>query len=138
MGQPEVVVQSERKRSKNFDEVSLGYPKKLALQEARRALQCLKPGESGGCPLGIDIPAFARALCENRAVEALAKIREQNSLPSVCGRVCTAPCEIAGPRNDPDDPPGIRALERFAADFGKPRFVLRKPQARAGKRVAGI
>ena len=88
--------------------------------------------------MGIDIPAFARALCENRAVEALAKIREQNSLPSVCGRVCTAPCEIAGPRNDQDDPPGIRALERFAADFGKPRFVLRKPQARAGKRVAVI
>ena len=138
MGQPEVVVQSERKRSKNFDEVSLGYPKKLALEEARRALQCLKPGEKEGCPLGVDIPGFVRALSENHAVEALAKIREQNPLPSVCGRVCTAPCEISGLRNDQDDPPGIRALERFAADFGKPKFAPRKAQIRAGKKVAVV
>ncbi|MBI3617447.1 MAG: FAD-dependent oxidoreductase [Candidatus Omnitrophica bacterium] len=138
MGQPEVVVQSERKRSKNFDEVSLGYPKKLALEEARRALQCLKPGESGGCPLGVDIPGFVRALSENHVVEALAKIREQNPLPSVCGRVCTAPCETSGLRNDQDNPPGIRALERFAADFGKPKFAPRKARIRAGKKVAVV
>src|SRR3989338_6243079 len=117
MGQPEVVVQSERKRSKNFEEVSLGYPKKLALEEAKRALQCLKPGEKVGCPLGVDIPSFVRALSENHVVEALAKIREQNPLPSVCGRVCTAPCEILGLRNDQDDPPGIPAPGGFAAGF---------------------
>jgi len=98
----------------------------------------LKPGESGACPLGVDIPGFVRALCENHVVEALAKIREQNPLPSVCGRVCTAPCETSGLRNEQDDPPAIRALERFAADFGKPRFALHKPQARAGKKVAVI
>ncbi len=98
----------------------------------------MNPGESGGCPLGVDIPGFVRALSGNHVVEALAKIREQNPLPSVCGRVCTAPCELSGLRNDQDDPPGIRALERFAADFGKPKFALRKPQARAGKKVAVV
>ena len=101
-------------------------------------MQCLKPGEKEGCPLEVDIPAFVRALCGNHPVEALSKIREQNPLPSVCGRVCTAPCEIAGLRNEQDDPPAIRALERFAADFGKPKFALRKTQARAGKKVAVI
>ena len=88
--------------------------------------------------MGVDIPAFVRALSGNHTVEALAKIREQNPLPSVCGRVCTAPCEIAGLRNEQDDPPAIRALERFAADFGKPKFALRKTQVRAGKKVAVI
>lgn len=52
--------------------------------------------------------------------------------------MCTAPCELSGLRNDQDDPPGIRALERFAADFGKPKFALRKPQVRAGKKVAVV
>ncbi len=88
--------------------------------------------------MGVDILAFVRALCENHAVEALAKVREQNPLPSVCGRVCTAPCEISGLRNGQDDPPAIRALERFAADFGKPKFAPRKTRARAGKKAAVI
>lgn len=98
----------------------------------------MKPGKSGGCPLGVDIPAFVRALAENHVVEALAKIRGQNPLPSVCGRVCTAPCEISGLRNDQEDPPGIRALERFAADFGKPKFAPRKLHTQTGKKVAVV
>ncbi len=52
--------------------------------------------------------------------------------------MCTAPCEIAGLRSDQDDPPGIRALERFAADFGKPRFAVPKSQTRAGRKVAVV
>ena len=88
--------------------------------------------------MGIDIPAFIRALSENRVADALAKIREQNPLPSVCGRVCTAPCEISGLRDDQDDPPGIRALERYAADFGRPKFARGKAQVRADKKVAVI
>ncbi len=98
----------------------------------------MKPGEKEGCPLGVDIPGFVRLLSENHVAEALLKIREQNPLPSVCGRVCTAPCELSGLRNEQDDPPGIRALERFAADFGKPKFAHRRPHPRTGKKVAVI
>lgn len=103
-----------------------------------RALQCLKPGVSAGCPLGIDIAAFIRALAEGHAAGALTKIREQNPLPAICGRVCTAPCEISSARDQQDVPPGIRALERYAADFGKPKFAVRRSPARTGRKAAVI
>ena len=64
-------------------------------------------------------------------------------MPSVCGRVCTAPCEISSVRDEVGAQnfvplPGIRALERFAADFGKPKFAPRKAQIRAGKKAAVV
>lgn len=88
--------------------------------------------------MGIDIPAFLRFLAEHRVTEALAKIREQNPLSGTCGRLCTAPCETSCVSNEQDAPLGIRALERYATDFGKPKFAMRKPQVRAGKKIAVI
>lgn len=138
MGQSEVIVQSERKRVKNFDEVSLGYTKKLAIEEAKRCLQSLSPGGNNGCPLGVDIPAFLQPLSDNHVPQALAKIREHNPLPAICGRICTAPCAISGVRDEQDSPLGIRALERYASDFGKPKFAVRRAVVRTGKKVAVI
>lgn len=149
-------VQPARKRIKNFKEVSLGLPKKAVLEEARRCLQGADPLSLKGCPLGIDIPAFICLLRDGHVSAALSKIKEANCFPSICGRICPAPCEGPGPfnpedvrRGDPAGRPspeagagavlGIRALERYAADFGNPRFAVRErkpPVARAGKRVA--
>ncbi len=74
-----------------------------------------------GCPLGINIPGFIRLLREGKIREAYEKIKEQNFLPSICGRICSAPCEAACVLKDEDGAIGIRALERYAADFGKTR-----------------
>jgi glutamate synthase (NADPH/NADH) small chain len=90
-----------------------------------------------GCPLGIDIPGFIRALREGDAVTALAKIKERNPLPGVCGRVCLAPCESACVFNDEDASVGIRALERFAADNGRGKPTGPKVPPN-GKKVAII
>ncbi|MCX7731396.1 MAG: NADH-quinone oxidoreductase subunit NuoF, partial [Candidatus Caldatribacterium sp.] len=40
------------------------------------------------CPLGIDIPAYVALAKEGDYIRALEVIREDNPLPSVCGRVC--------------------------------------------------
>ncbi len=101
-----------------------------------------------GCPIGIDIPGFIRLLREGDAVGALNKIKEQNVLPGVCGRICLAPCETACVFNDEDASIGIRALERFAADNGRgprerghnkvPPFSLNKKVAIIGSGPSGL
>ena len=89
-----------------------------------------------GCPLGIDIPGFIRHLREGNAAKAYTKIRDQNSLPSVCGRICTAPCEASCVLNDEGSPIGIRALERYASDFGRAKISKRNQVFSTGRKVA--
>ncbi|MCA9402720.1 MAG: NAD(P)-dependent oxidoreductase [Candidatus Omnitrophica bacterium] len=137
MGQPQGDVQSQRKRSKNFNEVSLGYPKKLAAEESRRCPQCSDAVCVAACPLGIDIPGFVRRLREGRVQEAYEIIRRDNVLPGICGRICSAPCEKSCILNEEGAPIGIRLLERYAADHGRPR-TRRDPAVRKGKKIAVI
>ncbi|MBC7131041.1 dihydropyrimidine dehydrogenase, partial [Candidatus Bathyarchaeota archaeon] len=80
--------QPPEERIKNFNEVALGYTEEQALEEANRCLQCPKPQCIQGCPVGIDIKSFIALLRERKYEEAIRKIKEKNSLPAVCGRVC--------------------------------------------------
>src|SRR4051794_26796566 len=134
MSQPQPLTQPKEKRAKNFNEVSLGYPKRLALEESRRCPQCSDPVCLPGCPLGIDILAFVRLMREGEVNSALNKILEANPFPSICGRVCSAPCEKFCVFEKEDSPIGIRALERYAADHGKSKPLTKsKLGASAGK-----
>lgn len=69
---------------------------------------------------------------------AYERIKEQNCLPAVCGRICSAPCEAACVLMEEESPIGVRALERYAADFGKPRLSRRERVERKGKKVAVV
>lgn len=106
-------------RKNNFNEVALGYDENAAVSEAERCLNCKKAPCRKGCPVEVDIPAFI-ALIKNRDFKgAIAKIKEKNNLPGICGRVCPqeAQCEkycLVGKKGDPI---GIGRLERFAADY---------------------
>lgn len=88
--------------------------------------------------MGIDIPGFIRLLREGNVAGAYARIRERNCLPAICGRVCTAPCETACVLNDEKAPIGIRALERYASDFGRSKAAKRRQASRGGKKVAVV
>lgn len=138
MPQPQTNEQPVGKRVKNFDEVSLGYQKRVMLQEAIRCPQCTDAVCRPACPLGIDIPAFIRLLREGDVVGALAKIREHNDLPGICGRLCLAPCETACILEKEKSPIGIRALERYAHDHGRPRFAAKRPAIPRGKKIAVV
>ena len=63
------ITQPQEARVNNLREVVLGFPKKIAQDEARRCPQCAQPTCLSGCPLGIDIPGFIRFLREGDAVE---------------------------------------------------------------------
>ena len=53
-------------RNKNFKEVALGYTAEMAVNEAKRCLQCKKPACRTGCPVQIDIPAFIAEVAKDR------------------------------------------------------------------------
>lgn len=112
--------QGAKERITNFFEVALGYTKDKAQEEARRCLLCKEPLCVKGCPVEIDIPAFIKLIKEDKPIEALAKIKEKNNLPAVCGRVCPQEdqCEAMCILNKKKIPINIGALERYAADQG--------------------
>jgi len=116
----EMPVQDPAVRAHNFDEVALGYDEETAVAEANRCLQCKKPMCRQGCPVSIDIPAFIAKIKERDFAGALAKIKEANVLPAICGRVCPqeTQCEQRCILGKKGEPVAIGRLERFVADYG--------------------
>lgn len=106
-------------RSKNFLEVALGYTEEMAKEEAQRCLQCKTKPCVAGCPVNVQIPEFIKLVAEGKFEEAYEKIRETNSLPAICGRVCPqeSQCEQLCVRGKKGEPVGIGRLERFVADW---------------------
>ena len=111
--------QDPKKRIKNFEEVALGLTEEEAVAEAKRCLNCKKAACVGGCPVEVDIPAFIQHVAKGEFAEALAKAREKNFLPAVCGRVCPQEdqCEKVCVLNKKHKPVTIGDLERFVADW---------------------
>ncbi|MBI4839901.1 MAG: NADPH-dependent glutamate synthase [candidate division NC10 bacterium] len=128
-------------RATNFEEVALGYTLPEALREADRCLVCKKPCCIAGCPVGIDIPGFIRAIAQQDMRRAYEILRQDNPLPAVCGRVCPqeSQCEVRCIVGIKAEPVCIGRLERFAADYAMAHFEPEKPRITpAGKRAAII
>ncbi len=127
-------------RNKNFLEVNLGYTEELAVLEAQRCLQCPKPFCVDGCPVGVQIKDFISLVAEGKIAEAAAKIKEDNVLPAVCGRVCPQEeqCEIKCVVGNKNEPVAIGRLERFVADYEREKLGMRLPvcKPKTGKKVA--
>ncbi|HZK43699.1 MAG TPA: NADPH-dependent glutamate synthase [Syntrophomonadaceae bacterium] len=133
-----------KERATNFNEVAQGYSEETALLEAERCLQCKKPLCIDGCPVGIEIPSFIQLILKRDYQSAADKIKEKNSLPAICGRVCPqeSQCEklcILGKKNEPV---AIGRLERFVADWeiknSEPVVLEHKITDKTDKRVAVI
>jgi glutamate synthase (NADPH/NADH) small chain len=133
--------QAPEERRHNFDEVALGYSEEQALTEASRCLSCRNPQCVKGCPVGVDIPGFISLIKERRYVKAALRIKETNSLPAVCGRVCPQEnqCQINCVLGVKGQPVAIGRLERYAADYERNNGV-QKPSStpRGGGRVAVV
>ena len=106
-------------RNKNFDEVALGYTEEMAIDEAKRCLNCKNPKCVNGCPVNVHIPEFIAKVAEGKFDEAFGVITSTNSLPAICGRVCPQEnqCEGQCIRGIKGEPVGIGRLERFVADW---------------------
>ena len=134
--------QNPEKRNKNFDEVPYGLTEEQALIEAARCLECKKEPCIAGCPVEVDIPAFIDLILQKDYAAAARKIKETNSLPAICGRVCPQEdqCElvcITG-KGKNGTPVAIGYLERFVADYERNNNLVQLPEIAppTGRKVA--
>lgn len=128
-------------RKHNFDEVAIGYSEEIAIDEAKRCMQCKNPGCVPGCPVHINIPGFIAKVAEGDFEGAYEVISQSSSLPAVCGRVCPqeTQCEqnclrAKMPVREKNaegkmvvtgmgEAVGIGRLERFVADYHRTHAV---------------
>ena len=96
----------------------------------------LVPPCQSACPLHMDIREYVGLVSQGKIMEALQVIRTGNPFPSICAYVCTHPCEDACRRSQVDKPIAIRALKRFAVEFGGDRMIEAEAETRHGEKVA--
>jgi NADH-quinone oxidoreductase subunit F len=68
------------------------------------------------CPANVNVPGYLALIAAGRVKDAYNLIRQENPFPSVCGRVCTHPCESKCRRGQMDEPISISNLKRYVAD----------------------
>ncbi len=119
-------------RSRNYDEVNIGLTPELAQNEAHRCLDCVDPTCITGCPVGINIPKFVKQIELGEFLESAKTLKESNTLPAVCGRVCPQErqcensCFYTIKLNK--EPVAIGNLERFAADYERESGKISIPE----------
>ncbi|MGB0131812.1 NADPH-dependent glutamate synthase [Chlorobium sp.] len=134
--------QDPKERIRNFREVHLGYTPELAQREAMRCIQCKDPACIKGCPVNIKIDKFIKLIAEGDFLGAVRKIKEDNILPAICGRVCPQEdqCEKVCILEKKHESVAIGNLERFVADYERETGNVELPEIlpATGKRIAVI
>jgi len=115
----EMPSQAPEVRAHNFNEVALGYTAEIAVEEAKRCLECKNQPCVSACPVNISIPEFIKEIKKGEFENAYQVIYRSSSLPAVCGRVCPqeTQCESKCTMGIKFEPVGIGRLERFVADW---------------------
>lgn len=90
------------------------------------------------CPLHMEIGEYVDLIAQGRVMESLQVIRSGNPFPAICAYVCTHPCEDACRRGQVDHPIAIRALKRFAIEFGGDRMIQGDAQTTHTEKVAVV
>jgi glutamate synthase (NADPH) small chain len=127
-------------RACNFEEVNLGYDPERAVNESLRCLACAKPTCAAGCPVGVKVKEVVALIVEKDFLGAAARMREDNVLPAITGRVCPQEeqCEGACLISKRVEPVAIGHLERFIADYERQTGKIGLPPIAAptGMKVA--
>jgi glutamate synthase (NADPH) small chain len=127
-------------RSRCFEEVNCGLSEPDSQVEAARCIECAKPGCIQKCPVGVNVKQFVALICAGDYLGAAAKLREDNALPAVTGRVCPQEnqCEGGCVLGRKGSSLAIGNLERFVADYERQsgKSGLPKPAPATGKAVA--
>jgi homotetrameric NADPH-dependent glutamate synthase len=110
---------SVEERTKTFDEVPLGYSEEQAINEAKRCLQCKDSPCTKNCPVNVDVNGFIKELAEGNFKEAYLKIKQDNPIPAIAGRVCPQEnqCEGACTMKKVGVAINIGKLESFLGDW---------------------
>jgi formate dehydrogenase (NADP+) beta subunit len=96
------------------------------------------------CPVHTQAGRYVSLIAEGRYEEAYRYAREPNPFASICGLVCSHPCETACRRGTFDAPISIRALKRFLTERHGPEsrspvdLLLEKPKVTRPEKVAVV
>ncbi len=127
-------------RAHNFEEVNQGLSGLAVVEEASRCLACAKPGCQIDCPVGVKIREVVDLIYAGDFQAAASKMREDNALPAITGRVCPQEkqCEGGCALGKKGQSVGIGNLERFIADYERQSGKLGLPAIAppTGKSVA--
>ena len=124
----------------NSGEVRQSRKAALELLLSDHYADCVGPCQIS-CPAGIDIQGYIALAAIGKYKDAIALIKENNPLPSVCGRVCTRPCEVKGCRRTMlDEAVGIDYIKRYISDLDLNSADVWRPQVAApnGRKVAVV
>ena len=125
-------------------EVNTGLTPEMAMQEAKRCMDCVNPTCMEGCPVSIDIPGFIKNIERGEVLEAAAVLKQTSALPAVCGRVCPQEKQCESKcfyiQKLKKAPVAIGYLERFAADYERESGKISIPEVAApnGIKIAVI
>jgi glutamate synthase (NADPH/NADH) small chain len=129
-----------RARARDFREVNIGFSAALVEKEAQRCLACADPKCVHGCPVGMKVREVVDLVLDGDYATAAAKLREDNVLPAVTGRVCPqeSQCEGACILGKRFAPLAIGHIERFLADYERQSgaISLPVPAPSTGRKVA--
>ena len=121
------------------DEIKEARKSALELLLSEHVGDCEAPCQVS-CPAHMDIPLMNRLLAAGKFHEALRVVKKDIALPSVLGRICTAPCEGACRRRSVDQAVSICLLKRYAGDHELEGETYWKPEVApdTGKKVTII
>jgi homotetrameric NADPH-dependent glutamate synthase len=116
---------SVEERTKTFNEVPLGYSEEQAINEAKRCLQCKDSPCTKNCPVNVDVNGFINELAKGNFKEAFLKIKKDNPIPAIAGRVCPQEnqCEGACTMGKAGDAINIGKLESFLGDWAMEKGI---------------
>lgn len=101
----------------NTPEIRQSRKVALELLLSNHYADCVGPCQLA-CPAGVDIQGYIALAAIGKYRDAVQLIKQANPLPSVCGRVCTRPCEVRGcRRNLLDEAVGIDYIKRYLTDL---------------------
>lgn len=121
-----------------IDEVNLGLTAEMAMQEAKRCLDCANPTCMQGCPVGVYIPKFVKQIETGDFLGAARTLKETSALPAVCGRVCPQEkqCESQCIHTKmKKDAVAIGHLERFASDYERESGNISVPETEPANHI---
>ncbi len=122
------------------DEIRNARKAALELLLSNHYADCVGPCQVA-CPAQVDIQGYIALAAIGKYEDAINLIKETNPLPSICGRICTRPCEVKGCRRSMlDEAVGIDYIKRYVADIqlGKPIKHKKTDIRPNGKRIAVV